>query len=157
MLKPIKGAGMDKIADAEQGVAPFVHEIRVNWSDCDPALIAYTGRIPYFALDAIDAWWEKHTGLDWYKLNIDRNIGTPFVHMKLDFRSPVTPRHVLICEVTLLKIGSRSISFAIRGRQDGVLCFEGEFVSAFVVARTMKTRRPPEELLAAIRPLLAKP
>ncbi|MFQ5622005.1 MAG: acyl-CoA thioesterase [Paracoccaceae bacterium] len=149
---------MDETAgpEARQGVAPFLHTIRVAWSDCDPAHIAYTGRIPYFALDAIDAWWDTYVGLDWYKLNIDRDIGTPFVHMTLDFRSTVTPRHPLICEVSLLKIGSRSIRHGVRGRQNGVLCFEGEFVSVFVVARTMKPRRPPEELLAAIKPLLAK-
>ena len=53
----------------------FVFSIRVGWADCDPAHIAYTGRIPYFALEAIDAWWEATTHQDWYQLNIDKNIG----------------------------------------------------------------------------------
>ena len=51
--------------DPESG---FVHAIRVGWADCDPARIAFTGRIPYFALEAIDAWWEHTVGLDWYRL-----------------------------------------------------------------------------------------
>jgi len=144
-------------ADASPDPAPFLHTIRVAWSDCDPARIAYTARIPFFALDAIDAWWDHHTGFDWYKLNVDRNIGTPFVHMTLDFSAPVTPRHRLICEVRLLKIGSTSIRFAVHGRQDGLLCFQGEFVSAFVVGDKMKPRRPPDDLLSAIRPLVVNP
>ncbi len=76
---------------------PFRHEIRVGWGDCDPARIAYTARIPEWALAAIDAWWESEVGPGWFQLNIDRGHGTPFVHMTLDFRAPVTPRHRLIC------------------------------------------------------------
>ncbi len=44
----------------------FTHTIHVRWSDCNPAKIAFTGRIPYFALEAIDAWWECVVGDDWY-------------------------------------------------------------------------------------------
>lgn len=136
------------------GLAPFVHPIRVKWSDCDPALIAFTGRVPYFALDAIDAWWENHTSVNWFQMNVDRNLGTPFVHMSLDFSAPITPRHTLFCGVTLLEIGRRSIRHRVRGHQNGIQCFEGEFVSVFVVAKTMETRDPPQDLLTAIKPLL---
>ena len=34
--------------------AAFVHPVNVTWADCDPAKIAYTARLPYFALDAIN-------------------------------------------------------------------------------------------------------
>ena len=36
----------------------FAHSVRIGWGDCDPAKIAYTGRLPWFALEAINAWWE---------------------------------------------------------------------------------------------------
>lgn len=112
----------------------FSHIVRVRWADCDPARIAYSGRIPYFALEAIEAWWDSHVGYDWFRFNVDRAIGTPFVHMSLDFRSPVTPRHPLVCEVRLISVGESSVRFAVRGSQDGVLCFEGQFVEVFVEA-----------------------
>jgi acyl-CoA thioesterase FadM len=140
----------------------FVHRIRVRWADCDPANIAYTGRIPAWALEAIDAWWEHHTGLDWYRINLDRNIGTPFVHMTMDFRSPVTPRYPLECEVMLKKLGNRSITHAVRALQGGVLCFEGEFVAVFVEGAAfadgavVKSRTLPDDLLAAITGLASK-
>ncbi len=134
--------------DAPPGAAPpFVHEIRVSWADCDPALIAYTGRIPNFALEAIDAWWEHHVGVDWYRLNLDRKFGTPFVNLNLSFRSPVTPRHRLRCEVVLRKLGNSSICHEVRGFQGATLCFDGEFVSVFVQADSLQPRRPPEEIL----------
>ncbi len=132
-------------------IEPFIYKIRVGWADCDPAFIAYTAKIPGFALEAIDAWWERKIGYGWFQLNIDKNVGTPFVHMSLDFRSPITPRHELVCEVSLLKLGNSSLHFSVKGRQDGVLCFEGEFVSVLVIAKTMKAQRPPAEILDKIK------
>ena len=134
----------------------FIHTIRVGWSDCDPALIAYTGRIPYFALEAIDCWWENAVGDGWYQLNMDRNIGTPFVHMSLDFRAPITPRHRLECEVSLIKIGNSSLRFSVVGRQNGVLCFEGEFVNVMVIADSMKPQKPSVEFMAKLEKFLVK-
>ncbi len=132
------------------GAEPFEYTIRVGWADCDPETIAFTGRIPYFALEAIDAWWETHMGIDWYALNVDRNVGTPFVHMSLDFSSPVTPRHRLICTVELIKVGNRSIHYRVCGYQDGTLCFKGKFVSVFVAAKALGKLEPPADLLALL-------
>ncbi|MCB1313551.1 MAG: acyl-CoA thioesterase [Sedimentitalea sp.] len=134
---------------------PFEHEIRVAWGDCDPARIAYTARLPAFALDAIDAWWEAHLGGDgWFQLNLDRNIGTPFVHLSFDFRAPVTPRHRLICSVWPTALGRSSISFRVEGHQDGVLCFEARFTCVFVVADKLRPQEPPPDIRAIVEPLL---
>lgn len=132
----------------------FVHTIQVRWADCDPALIAYTGRIPCFALEAIDAWWAEKIGYDWYRLNLDRNMGTPFVHMDMDFRSPITPRHPLLCDVRLTKFGRTSMTFRVVGRQDGELCFEGNFVCVSVTAETFSAEPPPEDIRERIAGLV---
>jgi len=51
------------------GLVPaFVHPITVRWADCDVAAIAYTGRIPTFALEAIDAGGADTVGFDLYRL-----------------------------------------------------------------------------------------
>jgi acyl-CoA thioesterase FadM len=145
---------MNETAQAQTQSKTFTHAIRVRWADCDPARIAYTGRIPYFALEAIDAWWDVHTGFDWYRGNIDRNVGTPFVHMSIDFRSPVTPRHMLICQVRLIRLGQSSVRFAVVGRQDDVLCFEGEFVEVFVEADAHKKINVPEDMRPKLEALV---
>ena len=133
----------------------FVHEIRVSWGDCDPARIAYTGRLPVFALEAINAWWEHHLGGDgWFQMELDRNLGTPFVHMSLDFRAPVTPRHRLMCEVAPVRLGESSIEFEVHARQNDILCFEGRFVCVFIVADAFKKQAAPAEIRAIIEPLL---
>ena len=130
------------------------HEIRVAWGDCDPAKIAYTARIPAWALDAINAWWEEHLGGGWYQMEMDMGFGTPFVHMDLDFRSPITPRNRLICKVGPTRLGSSSIAFRVEGYQDGILCFEGNFVCVFIVAGSMATQPAPPNVRAIVEPLI---
>ena len=133
---------------------PYQHEIRVTWGDCDPARIVYTARLPWFALDAINGWWEKHLGDGWFQMEIDRNLGTPFVHMSMDFRHPVTPRHRLICDVAPIAMGESSIRFAVMGRQDGTFCFKGEFVCVFIVADAFRKQSAPQAIRDIVTPLL---
>ena len=137
----------------EQSV--FENEIRVAWGDCDPARIAYTARIPGWALESIDAWWEHHLGGDgWYQMELDRGVGTPFVHMTMDFRSPVTPRHRLICKVAPTELGSTSIRFRVEGYQDGILCFEGSFVCVFIQPKDFTPQVAPPDIRAIVEPLI---
>jgi len=124
----------------------FRHEITVRWADCDPAQIAYTGRLPYFALEAIESWWKAHFDFGWYEVNIDKGNGLPFVHLSMDFRSPVTPRHPLICEVRLLKLGETSVRFEVKGFQNETLCFEGAFVEVLVSSDDFSKKQFPENI-----------
>lgn len=137
----------------EMGV--LEHEIRVIWGDCDPAKIVYTARIPWFALDAIDAWWEHHLGeAGWFFLNIERNIGTPFVHMSMDFTAPMTPKHRLKCLVRPMKLGTTSIEFQVIGLQNDIECFRGRFVCVFAVADIFRKQKVPADIRELIEPLL---
>jgi acyl-CoA thioesterase FadM len=135
---------------------PWTHEIRVAWGDCDPARIAYTARIPAWCLDAINAWWEDHFGGGWYQMELDHGFGTPFVHMSLDFRAPVTPRHRLLCAVAPVRIGETSVEFRVAGHQDGVLCFEGRFVCVFSAAGFPTKAPPPPQVRALIESHIAR-
>lgn len=133
----------------------FVHTINVTWGDCDPALIVYTGRLPWMALDAINAWWEDLLDGDgMFQMEIDRGYGTPFVNLSMDFRSPVTPRHPLRLHTRPVKLGTKSITFRVDGYQDGVLCFEGRFTSVFIVAGKFTSRPAPDEIRSLVEPLL---
>ena len=133
----------------------YTHEIRVSWGDCDPAKIAYTGRLPAFALEGINGWWEHVLGGDgWFQMELDRNLGTPFVHLSMDFRAPVTPRHRLILRVWPLKLGESSIRFHVDGSQNGTLCFTGTFVCVFIVADQFRKTIPPLTMQDQIRAYL---
>lgn len=129
----------------------FVWRRRIGFGDCDPARIAYTGRIPDFALEAIDAFWEALLdGDNWFRLNVDQGIGTPFVHMAFDFKAPITPRSSLLCHVRPASVGTSSVSFRVVGRQDGTECFAAEFVSAFVSLPEFRKIEVPARIRAAL-------
>lgn len=134
----------------------YAHQIRVTWGDCDPANIVYTARIPWFALDAINAWWEDTLGEGWFQLELDRGVGTPFVHMSLDFRAPITPRHRLICHVWPARLGETSVDFRVDGVQDGTLCFEGRFTCVFIEAAAFRKRVPPPDIRDLVQAHLPK-
>ena len=141
---------MDKQVQSEEKAKVFHHHIRIRWADCDPASIAFTGRIPYFALEAIVAWWEEHLGHDWYEMNVDKDIGAPFVHLSIDFRAPVTPRHILDCCVRLIKVGESSVRFSVVGRQDDAVCFKGEFVEVLTASAAHKKMPFPDAMRAKL-------
>ena len=126
---------------------PHQYVVGITWGDCDPAKIVYTGRLPWFALNAINSWWEKHLDGDgWFQMETDRNVGTPFVRLEMDFISPVTPRHDLICYVWPVKLGETSIAFRVDGEQNGQLCFSSRSVSVFTVADTFSKQPPPAQI-----------
>ena len=125
----------------------YAHPINVTWGDCDPARIVYTARLPWFALDAINGWWEARLDGDgWYQMELDRNVGTPFVRLEMDFHSPVTPRHPLVCHVWPERLGRTSVTFRVDGEQDGVLRFSSRSVNVFTRAEDFTKQSPPEEL-----------
>lgn len=127
----------------------------MGWGDCDAAEIVYTGRLPGFALDAIDAWWENLTqGDGWYQLNLDHNIGTPFVNMNFNFKAPVTPRHKLKCFVWPTNLGKSSIEFQVEALQNETLCFTASFVCVFVVADRFEKIFTPPSIRELVEPLI---
>jgi acyl-CoA thioesterase FadM len=149
----------DHTARTERPDTAMIHEIRVGWGDCDPAKIAYTARIPAWALDAIDAWWEaKLNGpAGWYHMELDRNVGTPFVGLSMNFVSPVTPRHRLKCHVWPARLGSKSITFRVDGEQNGTHCFNGEFTCVFIIADQFKSQPAPDEIRQIVEAHLPDP
>jgi acyl-CoA thioesterase FadM len=125
---------------------PFVHHRDIFWADIDPANIAYTGRLSDFLLQAIEIWYRDRLGTDWYAMTVDQDLGTPFVHMELDFKSPVTPREPLATTVLVTKFGRSSVSYSARahGAQTGMLRFTGAATNVWVRASTMKPIAIPE-------------
>ncbi len=131
---------------------PFIHRRRVRWGESDPARIAYTARFLDFCMDAIEAFYQDRLGVGFYELNVDHGIGTPFVHVALDFRSPLTPRDMLAVEVRLARLGASSLTFEVAGRVAERLAFSGKLVSAWVDGRgdTMRPIRVPDEFRAKL-------
>ena len=125
---------------------PFTYRREIFWGDTDTALIVYTGRFLDYALEAIEAWFRATLGTDWYAMNVDLGLGTPYVHVDIDFISPLTPRDVLEVRVHVASIGRSSLGFSVAGYANGErLSFRGNLVSAFVNIKTMAKIAIPDE------------
>ncbi len=137
-------------------LALFVHTRKIVWADSDPAGIAYSGRFPNFALEAIEAWCGDRLGMAWHEMHQNLGGGTPFVHMSMDFRASLRPGDALATAVALRKAGRSSMEFAVTGRlADGKVSFEGRFVCVFVDDATHQSRPIPEVFQEAIARELA--
>lgn len=129
----------------------FVWERRVGFGDCDPARIAYTGRIPDFALEVIDRFWEDLLdGDNWFSMNVDQGIGTPFVHLDFDFSAPITARAPLRLKVAVASLGTSSIHFTVTGDQNGTACFSARLICVTVRAPALEKIPIPPHLRSAL-------
>jgi acyl-CoA thioesterase FadM len=129
---------------------PYAYPIDVYWGHCDPANIAFTGQLMQFALQSIDAWWRQRIGHDWYAIENDLDVGTPFVRAEIDFKHPVTPRHQLLCEVNLVAMGNTSLQFKIVGRQNQIDCFEAYYTCVRVNPASFKPYPGPAAIVRAL-------
>ena len=123
----------------------------IGWGDCDPAQIAYTANIPAWGLLAIEEWYRRCIGFDWYGLNFELGIGTPFVSLNFDFKAPVKPGSGLHIAILVSKLGNSSISHRVDGYQDDVLCFSGNTVAAFVNSSSMEPIPIPSNIRHSIQ------
>lgn len=133
----------------------FVHARRLSFGDTDAARIVYTPRAAHFAVEAVEAWMLERLGISWLHLVRDQGMGTPCVHMDVDFRSPMTPPDVLETEVVLTEAGRSSLGFRITGRCGARLCWEGRFVFVFFSQETNRAAAIPDTFRAAIARELA--
>lgn len=136
MLKPTE----------REELAPYVHQRVIKWADTDSGQIAYTVRFFDFSMDAIEGWFRAVLDIDWYRLNLDLHLGTPFVHVDMDILAPLTPRNSLNTAVWVDKLGHSSLTFRVEGeRSDGVASFRGRFVCVMVNNQIMKSVTIPDD------------
>jgi len=130
----------------------FLWERRVGFGDCDPAQIAFTGRIVDFALEALDAFWDDTLdGAGWYAMAVDKGQGMPFVRIEMDFMRPISPRLPLRFRVKPQEIGRSSIKIWMQGVHGDEIAFEASFISVFVSRPDMAPSRVPDEVRDKLR------
>ena len=145
-------SGVIDVEDSQIDIdIPLGYSIDVGWGDCDPAQIAYTSRIPEWGLKAIENWYRKCLGVDWYGINLRHGLGPPFVSMECSFTNPITPDHILDTITYVSRLGQRSLSHRVEGFQDETLCFTMNTTAAFVDASSMQSVPIPDNARARIQ------
>lgn len=129
----------------------YEHRRRPLWGETDTAQIVYTARFPDYVMEAIEAWFSYVVGKNWYELNMDLGLGTPFVRLEMDIRKPLTPRDELVMPVLVEKLGNASLTFHVIGKRNNIeTSFEARFVCCMVNNKSMKPVRIPDDIRARI-------
>ena len=125
---------------------PLTVRRRVHWGDTDTAQIGYTSKFVDFALEAVEYWWESVLDLDWYALNVGRNLGVPLGGMRFDFNAPVIAGERLDLTVRVDSIGRSSLTLKVEGtKADGRNSFTAELTEVLIDRATMKPVPLPED------------
>ncbi len=124
---------------------------RVGFGDCDPAGIAFTGRLVDFAIDAIEQFWEHILdGRGWLRLQRELGVAMPFVRMESHFESPVHPSQKMQHIVIPVSVGDSSVALRVTGWQAERRCYAVQTVSVCVAAKTLVKCSIPELMRAAL-------
>lgn len=106
---------------------PFVVRRTVRWSDCDPAGVAFTGRLADYLLSAASLYSEHLAG-GAPSLGEAHGVDTPCRGLEMAFSGTLWPRDELdiLCEVGAVRRRSYDLHFTAT-RPDGSPVFEGRF------------------------------
>lgn len=135
----------------ENNKAPYIFSRVINWGDTDAAQIVFTGNFFSIAMEAIEGWFRAILDVDFYELNVHRNLGTPFVHVDMDIKARLTPENTLNIKVLIDRIGRSSIAFKLIGeRDDGVVSFESKYICSVVEIPGYQSISIPDEFRTRI-------
>ena len=111
---------------------PFSYTFPVRFADVDHAGIVYYPRFFHYFHTAFEEFFRHHMGAGAYVDLLDRRrIGFPAVRSECDYKIPVRFGDLLRADMTIERLGSKSIRFRYRlYRIEGAKAGAGEELSA---------------------------
>ena len=135
----------------------FTFATPVRFADIDHAGLVYYPRFFHFFHLAFEELWRARRGGHAYAelLNRDR-VGFPAVHASCDFHAPLRFGDTAAIELSVTRLGGKSITFHYRVRraEDGTLCAEGQVVSAVVDLARFVAVAVPAHVVALLEDLV---
>jgi len=150
----------------------FTYATPVRFSDIDHAGIVYYPRFFHLFHLAFEELWRARIGPRAYSELIDReHVGFPCVRAECDFKAPLRFGDTAEIEVSVTRLGARSITFRYRvyRAEDGAatrhavddqpraLCAEGTVVCAVVDLARFVAIKVPERVVTMLADLVETP
>ena len=107
-------------------------------------------------MEAAEVWFREYLDCDWYQMNAYEELGTPVVHMELDFVSPLIGNDLLEITLTLEQVSRSTLTLAFDGYKIGnnadekVQSFTAKIIFCFFSNKTSKAKPIPKEQLALL-------
>jgi 4-hydroxybenzoyl-CoA thioesterase len=157
-MNPLPEFAGQRAADSKT----FYGEVRVRFSDCDPAGIVFYPK--YFEMfnSLIEDWCREALQFSFVDIVGRRGWGLPTVHLQTDFLAPSTYGEVLKATLCLRSLGNSSITLQIGLRGvDGVSRVKATVVLVLIDRAAMRAIPFPDDvrqrLSALVDPLSSVP
>jgi acyl-CoA thioester hydrolase len=104
-------------------MAPFAHEIRVRYGECDPQGIVFNANYLLYFDVVFTELWREAIG-PWDEM-VERGIDAVVAEANVQFRSPARFDDVIQLQARIANLGTTSITTAIEVVRDGEVLVEG--------------------------------
>jgi 4-hydroxybenzoyl-CoA thioesterase len=139
----------------------FTFATPVRFSDIDHAGIMYFPKFFHLFHLAFEELWRARMGPRAYVELLDRDrIGFPAVHAACDFKAPLRFGDTAEIELTVARLGGKSITFHYRVHRAGAertLCADGQVVCAVVDLARFVAVAAPDRVIAILEDLVEPP
>jgi 4-hydroxybenzoyl-CoA thioesterase len=139
----------------------FTFATPVRFSDIDHAGIMYFPKFFHLFHLAFEELWRARMGPRAYVELLDRDrIGFPAVHAACDFKAPLRFGDTAEIELTVARLGGKSITFHYRVYRAGAertLCADGQVVCAVVDLARFVAVAAPDRVIAILEDLVEPP
>jgi len=132
----------------------FTHRIRVRYGECDPQGVVFNANwLAYYDIVITELWREL---VGDYSGMVEQGADMMVAEAGIRFRGPARFDDVVEFQLSVTRLGETAVSTRVEARVDGNLATEGTMRHVFVDPGTNTKRPIPENIRAALRPLLVE-
>jgi acyl-CoA thioester hydrolase len=131
---------------------PFVHELRVRYSECDPQGVVFNANyLAYIDHTITELWRAAYGG---YQAMLERGVDIVVAEVRMRFLGSARFDERLALEAVVTRIGNTSVTSRHRFRRaaDGELLLDAEIRHVFVDRRTATKTTIPDWARAGLEP-----
>jgi acyl-CoA thioester hydrolase len=133
--------------------APFVHELRVRYGECDPQGIVFNANyLMYFDVAFTELW---RAGVGPWQEMVGRGVDAVVAEANIDFRAPARFDDVLQLSALLTRLGRSAITTEIDVLREGELLVAGRLRHVCVATDTWRKTDLPDWVRDGLRPFAA--
>ncbi|MEA2389618.1 MAG: acyl-CoA thioester hydrolase [Thermoleophilaceae bacterium] len=132
----------------------FTHRLRVRYGECDPQGVVFNANwLGYFDVVITELWREL---IGDYSGMVEQGADMMVAEAGIRFRGPARFDDVIEFDLSVTRMGNTALSTRIEATVGGAPAVEGTMRHVFVEPGTNTKRAIPEEIRAALEPLLVE-
>ncbi len=128
---------------APPGPSTFTRQRRVRYWDCGLSGDAHPTRVVEWAVEAVGEWYAEQLGISWLE-QCRRGRGTPFLSIRCEYLGRMEPGRLVTMAVSIPRLGTASIGYAVAGRDEGgAPCFVVDMSACQITEESGAPRAAP--------------